>query len=121
VVKPQMENVLEYLSHTGTGRKIGMVGFCWGGWVVFHTCAMTDAVCCAAVPHPSVHIEAGLFGGDAVALARSVQCPVHLLPAGNDPELYTAPGGAIAAALAARHPQSRSTPFPEMEHGWMPR
>jgi dienelactone hydrolase len=116
-----MERLVEYVSQRSVfSGKIGMVGFCWGGWVVFQTSAMSDKITCGISPHPSVHIEEALFGRDSAALGAAVQCPMHLMPAGNDPDSYHA-SGAIFGAVAANHPGSASTVFPDMKHGWMPR
>merc|ERR1719335_1598661 len=80
-LEPKMKDVLKHVE----GKKVGMVGFCWGGWVIAQTSAMSDAVKCGVIPHPSIHLEENAFGGKNTDLASKVRCPLLIMPAGNDP------------------------------------
>ena len=113
-------------------------GFCWGGWCVFHTTAMSSKIVCGAIPHPSCQLE-GMFGGDVMELAKQVKAPMLMLPAGewlwqhfagysltfqplagDDPKFYL-PDGDIIKILQANNSQTVSMPFPDMSHGWVSR
>ena len=117
-VETNMSAVLNYLEGKGVS-KIGMIGFCWGGWAVFHTAAMSSKIVCGAIPHPSCQLE-GMFGGDVMELAKQVKVPMLMLPAGDDPKFYL-PDGDLIKILQANNSQTVSTPFPEMSHGWVSR
>jgi len=118
-VGPKMEALINYLRSTGAS-KIGMVGFCWGGWVVCQTAAITPEIKCGVVPHPSIHVE-GALGGSPSELVSRVKCPMLVCPAGDDPPMY-APGGEVYEALKANNPDREFIhPFPEMKHGFVTR
>lgn len=114
----QMDSLLQYLDSKGV-QKIGMLGMCWGGWIVFHTSAISDKVVCGAIPHPSCQIE-GMHGGDLMELTKSVKAPMLMMPADGDMETYL-PDGDVVKTLQATNPKSRSMPFLDMKHGWVPR
>mmetsp|Transcript_109386 Transcript_109386/g.244426 ORF Transcript_109386/g.244426 Transcript_109386/m.244426 type:complete len:268 (-) Transcript_109386:34-837(-) len=101
------------------GKKVGMVGFCWGGWLLCHASALSKSVLCGVIAHPSVGLEQ-LFGGSPATLASTVQCPILFMPAGNDPPIY-APGGDVFDAVKAKHAATATIAFPEMQHGWVAR
>jgi len=102
------------------GKPVGMVGFCWGGWFLCQASAHSTALTCGVIAHPSVGLEEMIFKGSNVEVARRVQCPLLLMPAGNDPPIYL-PGGNFFETLKAAHPATKAVPFPAMAHGWVPR
>lgn len=70
------------------------------------------------VPHPSIHLEAGAHGNDDRELCAAVNCPVHLLPAGNDSADDYDAGGRLFSALPEG---STTTRYDAMSHGWVSR
>mmetsp|Transcript_25470 Transcript_25470/g.37570 ORF Transcript_25470/g.37570 Transcript_25470/m.37570 type:complete len:263 (-) Transcript_25470:118-906(-) len=116
---PKMKAVFDYLDSKGFAN-IGMVGFCWGGWVVCKCASLSDKIRVAVVPHPSIQIEGGLMGGDNVALASQVHFPILLLPAGNDGAEYR-DGGELLEVFKRNHAASASEDYPDMRHGWASR
>lgn len=114
-VKDKAAEVMACIKAEGA-QSIGAVGTCWGGWAVCQTSKMDAAIKAAVVPHPSIGVE-GLYGGDAVALCKATQCPILLMPAGNDAADYDK-GGNLFEAL----PEGTSTKrYSDMKHGWLPR
>ena len=103
-VGPRVKAVLKHMIASGVS-KIGLLGFCWGGWVVAKMLGESDMpqeIVCGVSPHPSItNIEEYAFKRNAVELCSLVKRPVLLLPAGNDPDRYR-PGGDVLAALQAR-------------------
>jgi dienelactone hydrolase len=104
--------------------QIGLIGFCWGGWLLCQILAdpeMPPEIKAGVIAHPSVHLEGMVFGRNASELVAKVQRPILLLPAGNDPDRYRA-GGDIFEPLKAAQPDSDvDLHFSEMTHGWVPR
>ena len=119
VLAPRVNAALKHMLTEGI-TKIGLVGFCWGGWVTSKIQAGDDKppqVVCAVVPHPSITCEE-MHGGDTVQLVSRAKGPMLLLPAGNDPDRYR-PGGDVLEALRAAQPESDvALDFGEMRHGW---
>ena len=61
---------------------VGLLGFCWGGWLVMHG-ASINCVRAAAGCHPSPDKLCWLLGEDLEKVLNHVQCPVLLCPASN--------------------------------------
>lgn len=124
-MKPRMAAALQHLQGTLGATNIGLIGFCWGGWVLSHVASDADTfspvIKCGVVPHPSIGLENMIFGGDVAALVQKVKVPCLWLPAGNDGAEYDAPDGAWFKVLHDNHPTSHSIRFPAMQHGWVPR
>jgi len=121
-IKPKVKEIISYLKSSGVER-IGMMGFCWGGWAIAHTTAnpdTKDAINCAVIAHPSIHLEDHVMGGSAVALLEKSSCPKLFLPAGNDPDVYQ-PEGAYFTALKKAQPKSETISFPGVQHGFVNR
>ena len=100
------------------------MGFCWGCWCMFHAIASPKFaefnIASAVSFHPSCQLE-GFFGGTPEGLTATVKvAKMHVMPAGNDPEMYLE-DGAITKALQANGVDVTVTPFPDMIHGWVPR
>jgi carboxymethylenebutenolidase len=118
IQKPKADAALAHLRSLGA-KRIGVLGFCYGGHPACWASSENADIACGAVLHPSMQLEAGAFGGKVEPLLESVRCPFLLAPAGNDLPMWSA-DGEFGQAL------SRSTcgaehvfkPFPEMQHGW---
>ena len=67
LIQPKISAAIEYLKSKGA-TKIGMVGFCWGGWVVAQASAMTADITVGVIPHPSITVEDKLFGKSSAEL-----------------------------------------------------
>lgn len=101
----------------GEDIKLACFGFCFGGWVIGKACASGEFACGVSC-HPSFQPEV-LFGGSEESVARRVKkdCPILLMPAGND-SAKLKPGGKCMQILGEN---SESVPFPSMIHGWVTR
>jgi len=120
--KPRIEAVLAYAKSQGA-KKIGLIGFCWGSWVVFKTAAeFPNDITCGVNCHPSVRIEEMAFKRSQNELCESIKCPMAVFPAGNDPE-NCKQGGDFQKILEKKDfgKDCLFVDFPEMEHGWASR
>lgn len=122
-IKPKMEKALQHMREVGVER-VGGIGFCWGGWALLYAANMpkdpsrADLICCA-VAHPSCHRPGTPEAiANAISLAKTAQCPMLMMPASNDPDIYDPAKGTFMAALKEKNPSSYSIPFPDMFHGW---
>ena len=128
-------------------ERVGVLGFCWGGWCVAKACSRpreaagagpgaapagaTPAGAVVGSPPPldvrcgvGLHASPGIVGwfhgeGSAAALFGAATSPMLFLQAGNDPsECKT--GGAAARALAGTPVGAACAfeEFPDMAHGW---
>jgi len=76
IVKPDVyDKILPYIKSKPNSKKIGAVGFCWGGKQVLRTCNSSDQLSAGIGVHASA-----LLPEDA----ENVQCPIMLLPGSND-------------------------------------
>mmetsp|Transcript_3634 Transcript_3634/g.4355 ORF Transcript_3634/g.4355 Transcript_3634/m.4355 type:complete len:278 (+) Transcript_3634:154-987(+) len=84
-VKDKLDLVLDYIrSETPYGDfKIGMLGFCWGGWAIFHAAA-SEEISAGASFHPSLDL-CRIHGESIPELCESVKSPQLLMPAFPDP------------------------------------
>eukprot|EP01098_Paradermamoeba_levis_P002795 TRINITY_DN1332_c0_g1_i1.p2 TRINITY_DN1332_c0_g1~~TRINITY_DN1332_c0_g1_i1.p2 ORF type:complete len:254 (-),score=78.10 TRINITY_DN1332_c0_g1_i1:64-825(-) len=123
--------ILEEIAHTlaffktkGV-EKVGLTGFCWGSWAMFHAVAnekFQPQIVGGVHNHTSVILEAKLFGGDPVALADKALTPQLFLTAGNDPD-FAKEGGEISQKLKAKPFGALCgvKDFPNMVHGFVNR
>jgi len=114
--KPKIAACKEYLVSRGA-KRIGMIGFCFGGFVVCKTLAdpsLNDIFVGGASPHPSIQLEKNAYGGSVEELCAAVSQPMLLLPAGSDSEEYD-------AGKSWCPPKGESIRFPDQAHGWVPR
>lgn len=119
VLGPRIASCIAHLKSCGV-EKIGMVGYCWGGWVVVQALAdYSDDLATGVIPHPSIHLE-DMLGRSALALCQNCKRPVLLMPASNDPDSYDE-NGANFQALKVNNPESETVRFGKVKHGWVPR
>lgn len=122
-VMPKLKSVMKCMKSSGV-KKIGVLGFCYGGWIGMYLAKEGGLVACASC-HPSIHIE-GMTGGDPAALAKESKCAWALFPAGEasaggDPDMYDA-DGAVMKALEEKFPGKNVTKrFSKMAHGFVTR
>ena len=109
--------LIPYLTESGQ-RPIGALGFCWGGWLAFHSASIPEIQCAIAM-HPSVKMEK-FHGGNSVDLYAAISCPTMCLAASDDPE-EVKPSGALSESLDQKGLASFFQEYPDMKHGWVPR
>jgi len=119
IEKELQEVVYPYLDSQGV-KKIGCIGFCWGGWTVVHASA-SDKISCGVSVHPSLQV--GSFFGESVPnLINPIKSPQMFLPAGND-KAEVKKGGEAEKLLSKKEfgDQCKYVEFPAMKHGWVTR
>jgi dienelactone hydrolase len=128
VLKPKIKDVvIPYLKNELGATKIAALGFCWGCHVVIQMASDSDItsgnppLTAAAMFHPSLQVN-GMFGGHPESLdhAAKVTIPVVMVPTGNDPP-FVGPEGSVLAKFresSTRANESKSVPFPDMQHGF---
>jgi dienelactone hydrolase len=120
ICEERLRSVINLLKAKGI-TKIAMMGFCWGGWALLHASIVFPEISVGVVAHPAIHLEQYAYGGDNEALAKQVTIPIFLLPAGNDPEIYSV-GGPVYEALKSNNAKSMTTEeYKDQTHGWVPR
>jgi dienelactone hydrolase len=116
-VKPSIQDhLLPYLA--ASGRKVGVMGFCWGGWITIRSCSL-PGVACGVAMHPTMNME-GFHGGSAHEAYSEVQAPLMCLAAGSDPD-EVKPGGPLEASMQRNQKELDIREFKDMKHGWFPR
>jgi dienelactone hydrolase len=101
-------------------RRIGLVGFCWGGWFVLKTlAAFPHLVACSVAFHGSPQL-CWLHCERINPMARAVRCPTMWLAGWNDPGL-TKKGGALESVLLEHSGTDHSFVSFSMRHGWVNR
>lgn len=109
-------------------QSVGVVGFCFGGWVIARCLALNDGdsiFSCGVGIHPAWKLET-LFAkprsSEDELGERTKTKPILLLPAKQDKALMADTD--IVKALAERRsmkPEEVSIEFPEMDHGFVSR
>lgn len=122
VVGPKLEDTLLPAMRARGVRRIGFLGMCWGGWVVFRASAHNENdICCGATMHPSQIQLCGIHGEDFGKLCGDIGCPQLVLSAQDD-KPGTKPGGQAEEALKGRFGDACVfQEFPDMRHGWFNR
>lgn len=100
-------------------ERVAVMGWCWGAWFVTKA-GSTGRVVAGVAPHPSHSKLAKAWGEDEDTVLRSMQCPLLLMPAGDDPE-STKPGGANQLVMQEKGIECEAVEFPEMKHGFLSR
>jgi len=119
------DRLLPFLQSKGI-ESVGLIGFCYGCWVVFNICADESfdlsMIKCGVNCHPSLGVETRIFERDPLPLVRRVRVPQLLLPAGNDPD-DVKPGGEVLRILGEKEfgGDCETVVFPEQQHGWVVR
>lgn len=119
VVGREFENICIPLLQERGCKKIGVLGFCWGGWFGCHAAANAN-ICCVASFHPSLE-PCFLVGESSEALCAAVRCPVMMLTAKEDAANVKV-GGMLQTSIAAHNSplladQCVFQEFKDMRHG----
>jgi dienelactone hydrolase len=118
-MKPTVVAVTSFLKDQTNGQAVGVLGFCYGSWLLSKTSAMGDVdFACAVGCHPATVLEQAVYGGDEIAMLNEIKQPTLFLWAGNDSEIYKE-GGAGKAALDKSGGGVEE--FNNMVHGWVSR
>jgi len=121
VVGPMVHDHLLPMLREHGAERVGLMGFCWGGWLVLHASGSSE-FCCGATLHPSQDKVCRLQGEDLRGLCEQVQCPQIILTAGNDSPKLMEHG--IAHEVFRGKPfgsECTFQTFGEMKHGWVNR
>lgn len=117
-VQEDLERLLPFLADCGP---VGILGFCWGAWVVIRACGtFPDVFVCGASAHPSVHSIAGLRGEREEELLAQVKAPQLVLATKDEPAGWK-PGGAAEAVLKQVSSGHVFKEIGAVNHGFVPR
>jgi dienelactone hydrolase len=113
--------VLPYVEKNGgKGLKIGLFGFCYGGWMMTRL-STQSYIACGASAHPSPMVQQMQASGPTLQeMYDAVKAPLLYMPAGNDPKSIFPDGAGFQSILKAS-PKSKCVPFKDMTHGWFNR
>jgi len=100
-------------------KSIGILGFCWGSWVVFHA-SSSDKIHAGVSAHPSVRV-AGMLGENELDLSKAIKCPQLIMPAGNDPDNVKKGGAHIEELKKKSFGDKCEVVEFAQNHGWVPR
>ena len=99
-------------------QSFGMLGFCWGAWVVAQAADRHGRLKAGGWCHPSVQVGEVLGTSPGpLDLLRGVAVPIFSAVAGNDPEWLQAEGEGHAILASGAGVEHHS--FPAMKHGWV--
>mmetsp|Transcript_32408 Transcript_32408/g.29210 ORF Transcript_32408/g.29210 Transcript_32408/m.29210 type:complete len:250 (+) Transcript_32408:75-824(+) len=116
VQKDLHDHVYPYLEKQGA-KTIGMIGFCWGAWVIFKE-AEGDKLTCGVSCHPSIRAS-NFFGESEIDMTKKVKSPQCLLSAGNDPD-NVKDGGEVLKILEEKFPgKCLFKTYPNSAHGFV--
>lgn len=112
--------VIPFLCDNGSSERIGILGFCWGGWFGVHAAANPKIRCVGAF-HPSLE-PCLLVGEKSEDICKEVNCPIMMLAAGADKE-DVKKGGLLEKSISAKPfaEQCMFEEYAEMKHGWVNR
>jgi dienelactone hydrolase len=125
VQKPKLEATMTFVRGKGV-TKIAVMGFCYGGhpacWASSECSGMGPDVVAGVVFHPSMQLEQYAYGGDYLALVKSVQAPFCILTSSSDMDHF-AEDGKFGEALRASGKGSECfyKLYKDMTHGWVSR
>mmetsp|Transcript_27058 Transcript_27058/g.85026 ORF Transcript_27058/g.85026 Transcript_27058/m.85026 type:complete len:201 (+) Transcript_27058:232-834(+) len=117
-LQPTFENVLLPALRARGAGKIGLLGFCWGGWFVLHGSA-DDGVRCGVSCHPGMDLTM-LHGERREDLFRGVKCPQLFLSSYQE-AADVKPGGMAEVVLRGKDLPCEAVEYPQMRHGWVNR
>ena len=115
-----MDVVCPRVREMGAAR-LGLLGFCWGGWFVTRASAEV-AFACGASCHPSVSALCLLHWEALGGVYDAVRCPQLLLSAGND-AADTKEGGLAQQTYRGKAfgDACAYVEYADMAHGWVNR
>jgi len=112
------DKVIPFLEQQGA-KKFGILGYCWGNWVVFH--ASTSGKFSAGVSaHPSAVRISEMLGENLLEMVHNIKCPQLIMSAVND-SADLKPGGKYAEEIKKNFGTSEIVEYKTMNHGWVTR
>ena len=113
---------LEAMSSMMGLSTVGVLGFCIGGRFALLQAVRDKRVRACAMAYPSIeNPRLQNQEEDALSLAGTIDCPVHMIRPGNDhvssPDTYET----LTRALLSRSAPTTIQTYPEAEHGFMHR
>lgn len=143
-IKKKIDVLMNHIKGKNYSR-LDSIGFCWGVWAAFHASADNPGMFSSCVGfHPSVQVEAIFADKETIAeglnpwsktkfeidghpvakLAKRVDHPVYLMPAGNDNKKLYGPTGLVTqvfmSKIRLRH-ACKIKYFEDMMHGYVSR
>lgn len=116
---PEFDKVYAYMQSKGA-ESIGVIGFCWGSWALYHESARGAPIKCGVNAHPSLRLENFAKPSTQESLAERIQHPMLMMPCGNDPD-EVKPEGSVSKILAGKlfADQCEWYLFSDMSHGFV--
>ena len=116
---PDVKACAAFLSEKTGGQPIGVLGFCFGTWLLSKASSTGDVdFCCAVGCHPATALEKAVYGGNEVDMMNALKQPTLFLWAGNDSEEYVKDG---ACKAALEKSGGGVVEYRDMLHGWVSR
>lgn len=116
---PSLKACVSFLKEKTGDQAMGVVGFCFGTWLLSKASSTGDAdFACAVGCHPATGLESGVFGGSEVDMLNSLKQPTLFLWAGNDSNIFLEDGEGKAALEKSG---GGVIEFNDMVHGWVSR
>jgi dienelactone hydrolase len=107
------KKVYPYIEGKGITRYT-MVGFCWGGWVVWQACANNDKLKAGVSYHPA------FTGRNIETVAPLLKSPQFVVATMNE-DANIKEGGSLTAIVMKNFPTSNFTSYNDMTHGFVTR
>jgi carboxymethylenebutenolidase len=99
-------------------ERVGTIGFCLGGRMVFPLSAADARVRACVAYHPSIDRPHPARHLDAIAAARDVRCPVQVMYPGRDHVTKRETFLALREALDASTAPTAVQVYPDADHGF---
>jgi dienelactone hydrolase len=120
-VEQKLLDVILPLVRTKTNGKIGLLGFCWGGWAITRAAGIPgDLFACGASPHASPHVQRLQADGPTMEEAMKLAtCPIFYAPCWNDPPSLQNDGYYLK--LLRENPKAKDSfavYYPDQMHGF---
>lgn len=100
---------------TADGAKVGVLGFCFGGWLTVKACSL-EGIDCGVALHPSMIME-GWHGRSEERAYKDVRVPLMCLASKDEGEGLK-PDGLLHRTLQEKGLDCEVLEFKEMGHGW---
>jgi len=118
-VGPDVQACAAFLKEETGGQSMGVLGFCYGTWLLSKASSTGDVdFACAVGCHPATVLEEAVFGNSEEEMMNGLKQPTKFLWAGNDSEAYLKDG---ACKAALEKSGGGVVEYGDMLHGWVSR